>query len=114
LNFLQRIEELVGVTFCDKDILDDIVNKIYSSHLATHYIYGFDRLCQTLNQDMTSSILHFRFFGSRTWAQIPIYCLYDPSSSNAIFDGVSILGPLGWFPLPLSKDSSTDLHMGRV
>jgi hypothetical protein len=37
-----------------------------------------------------------------------VYCLYDPSSTDAIFDGVSIHGPLGSFPLPLSKDSSMD------
>jgi hypothetical protein len=73
-----------------------------------HSAYGFDLLCQTLDQGMTSSILHFRFFGSSTWAHIPVYCLYDPSSTNAIFDEFLFMSARISFHLPLSKDSSTN------
>jgi hypothetical protein len=36
-------------------------------------------------QDMSSLVLHIKFFGSSTWAHILVFCLYNPSSANAIF-----------------------------
>jgi hypothetical protein len=57
---------------------------------------------------MSSSVLHFRFSKSSSWAHIPIYCLYELfSNTNDIFGGVSIHDPLGSFPL-LIEESSTD------
>jgi hypothetical protein len=41
LACFQGIEELVGVTICDKDLLDDTVDTIYSAHLVRHFAYGF-------------------------------------------------------------------------
>jgi hypothetical protein len=108
LTYLQEVEEFSGVTVCDKDLLDDTADTIYSAHLAMHSTYGFDLLCQTLDQGMTSSILHFKFVGSCTWVHILVYCRYDPFNTDTIFDGVSIYSPLRSFPCPLSNDSSTD------
>jgi hypothetical protein len=71
-----------------------------------HSAYGFDLLCQTFDLGMTLSVLLFKIFRSSTWAPILLYCLYDPSSKDVIFDGVSNHSPLGSFPLPLPKDSS--------
>jgi hypothetical protein len=70
-----------------------------------HFAYGFDLLCQTLDQGMTSSVLHFSFLDQVHGPIFSIYCLYDPSSTNVIFDGVSIHGPLGSFLLLLIEDS---------
>jgi hypothetical protein len=50
----------------------------------------------------------FQFFGSSTWTHILVYTMYDLSSTNAIFDGVSIHDLLGPFPLPLLGDFSAD------
>ena len=69
-------EELAGVSMCNRDPLDDTVEPIYNAHLAMHFIDGFDLLCQTLDQGMTSSVFHFRLFGSSIWAHILIYRLY--------------------------------------
>jgi len=61
---------------------------------------------------MTSSVLHLRFIGSSSCGHTPLYCLYDPSNTYAMFDGVSIHSPLGSFPLPLSENSSmNDTHL---
>jgi hypothetical protein len=98
LTCLQGIEELVGVTICNMDLLNDIVVMVYNAYLAVNSAYGFGVLCQTLDQGITSLVLHFRFFGSSTWAHILVCCLYDPSSTHVIFDGVSIHEPLGSFP----------------
>jgi hypothetical protein len=104
LTCLQLIEELVGVTICDRDLLDVTVDTIHNAHLVVHSAYGFDVSFQTLDEGMTSLVLHFSFFGSSTWAHDFLYHLYDPSSMDVIFDGVSIYGLLRSFPLHLFED----------
>ena len=91
---IQKIEKFVRVTGFDKDLLDNTTQTFQSAHEVVHFAYGSDLLCQSLDQSMISSILHFKFFGSSTWAHIVMYCLYDPSSANAIFGGVSIHDPI--------------------
>jgi hypothetical protein len=59
-------------------------------------------------QDMTSSASHFRVFGSSIWAHIMVYCLYDPSNTNVIFDEVSIYRSARSIPLFFMDDSFTD------
>jgi hypothetical protein len=49
---LQWFEELVGLTICDRCLLDDTVYTIYIAHLAMHFVYGFDLLCQILDQGL--------------------------------------------------------------
>jgi hypothetical protein len=56
---------------------------------------------------MTSSIFLF-CFGSSTWSHNLVYCLYDPSIIDAIFDGVSIHSSQGLFPLPLFEGYSME------
>jgi hypothetical protein len=68
--------------------------------------------CQTPDQVSTSLVLHFKFFGPSTWVQIPVYCLYYPSNTNVIFDGVSIHNSLGSFPLLLLRVLLT-VHIWR-
>jgi len=56
LTCLQGIEELGGVIVCDRDLLDDTIDIVYSAHLAVHYAYGFYLFCQILDEGMTSSV----------------------------------------------------------
>jgi hypothetical protein len=49
-----------------------LLDIIYSAHLVVHFTYGFDLLCQTLDQGMTSSVLHFSFLDQ---VHGPIFCI---------------------------------------
>lgn len=44
------------------------------------------------------------------WAYIPVDCLYDPSNTNVILDGVSICDQSRSFPLLLIEDSFYNAH----
>ena len=81
----QEIEEPARVTNCNKDLLDDIADNVYSAHLTVH-IALFDLLCQALDKGMTSSVLHFKLFRSSTWDHTLIY----------LYINVSILIQLGF------------------
>jgi hypothetical protein len=100
---LRIIEKLARVTICDMELLYDITTFLWIKGLWMH----MEKPLPPDIQDMTSSISHFRVFGSSTRAHIPIYSLYDPSSTNAIFDAVSIHRSTIFVPVFLIDDSST-------